>query len=71
MNDSYTLDLICFVFQKHGISFSKTVAAKLIGGEYQLEKLVLEGKIRMDKPTAKQNGKWHCNGADVLRFIKF
>lgn len=70
MNDSYSFDLICLVFQKRGITFSKTVAAKLVGGEYRLEKLVREGKIRMDKPTAKQNGKWHCNGSDVLRFIK-
>lgn len=71
MNDCDSLDLACIVFQRHGITFSKTVAAKLVGGEYRLEKLVIEGKIRMDKPTAKQNGKWHCNGGDVLRFIKF
>ena len=70
MNDSYSFDLICLVFQKRGITFSKTVAVKLVGGEYRLEKLVREGKIRVDKPTAKQNGKWHCNGSDVLRFIK-
>lgn len=70
MNDSYSFDLICLVFQKRGITFSKTAAAKLVGGEYQLEKLVREGKIRVDKPTAKQNGKWYCNGSDVLRFIK-
>lgn len=70
MNDCDSFDLICLVFQKHDITFSKNVAAKLVGGEYRLEKLVREGKIRMNKPTVKQNGKWHCNGSDVLRFIK-
>ena len=70
MNDCNSFELACLVFQKHGIKFSKTVAAKLVGGEYRLEKLVREGKIRMDKPTAKQNGKWYCDGSDVLSFIK-
>ena len=30
--------------------------------------LIEEGKIRSDKPTNKQNGKWFCNAADVLKF---
>ena len=62
--------MIYLVFDKHGIKFSKTEATKLVGGEYRLEKLVMAGEIRMDKPTAKQNGKWFCNAADVIRHIK-
>lgn len=66
----YQLDLICFAFRRLGITFSKATAAKIVGGEYRLEKLVREGKIHMDKPTAKQNGKWHCDGGDVISHIK-
>lgn len=70
ISDRYQLDVVRFVFNKRGITFSKAVAAKLVGGEYRLEKLVSEGKIRMEKPTAKQNGKWCCNGGDVIQNIK-
>ena len=70
-NDAqYRLELITRVFDKCRIRFSKREAAKLVGGEYRLEKLVLTGKIRMDKPTAKQNGKWFCNGIDVLKHVR-
>lgn len=70
ISDRYQLDVVRFVFNKRGITFSKAIAAKLVGGEYRLEKLVSEGKIRMEKPTAKQNGKWYCNGGDVIQNIK-
>lgn len=70
ISDSYQFDLVCFVFRKRGITFSKATAAKLVGGEYRLEKLVSEGEIRMEKPTSKQNGKWYCDGGDVIRNIK-
>lgn len=66
----YHLDLLRMVFNKHQIKFSKREAAKIVGGEYRLERLVEKGEIRMDKPTAKQNGKWFCNGFDVLRNVK-
>lgn len=69
-DSKYQLELVCFVFDKRGVKFSKATAAKLVGGEYRLEKLVMLGKIRMSKPTAKQNGKWFCNGGDVIRHIK-
>lgn len=65
------LDLLGHVFRNMGITFSKAVAAKIVGGEYRLEKLVSEGKINMTKPTAKQNGKWFCNGGDVISHLKF
>lgn len=66
----YLLDLIRHAFERRGITFSKAVAAKIVGGEYRLEKLVEQGEIRMEKPTARQNGKWFCNGGDVIRNIK-
>lgn len=67
----YRLDLIKMAFEKHQITFSKAVAAKIVGGEYRLEKLIRNGEIRADKPTAKQNGKWFCNGADVINNVRF
>ncbi len=63
------MEVIGIIFSRRDITFSKAVAAKIVGGEYRLEKLVAEGKIRMDKPTCKQNGKWFCDGADVMRNI--
>ena len=68
--DCETLQVISLIFSKLGITFSKAVAAKIVGGEYRLEKLVREGEIRMEKPTVKQNGKWFCNGGDVIQNIK-
>lgn len=68
--DGDTLQLVSIVFQRLNITFSKAVASKIVGGEYRLEKLVYAGKIRMEKPTAKQNGKWYCNGSDVIQNIK-
>ena len=70
ISDRYQFDMVSFVFRRLGITFSKATAAKLVGGEYRLEKLVSEGKIRMEKPTSKQNGKWICNGGDVISHIK-
>lgn len=68
--DPEQLNLMSIAFRKIGINFSKAVAAKIVGGEYRLEKLVSEGKIRVEKPTAKQNGKWYCNGGDVINHLK-
>lgn len=65
-----SLDVMRYAFDKCDITFSKSVAAKLVGGRYRLEKLITEGKIRMGKPTCKQNGKWFCIGSDVIRHIK-
>lgn len=69
--DSEQLNLLSMAFRKMDITFSKAVAAKIVGGEYRLEKLVSEGKIRVEKPTAKQNGKWFCDGGDVISHLKF
>lgn len=69
--DPEQLGLLSIAFRKMGITFSKAMAAKIVGGEYRLEKLVSEGKIRVEKPTAKQNGKWFCDGGDVIIHLKF
>lgn len=49
------------------MSLSKNQAQILVGGIRRLERLVAEGMIRARKTTDKQNGRWECNGADVIR----
>lgn len=49
-------------------TFGQRKSASLVGGLKRLLKLIEEGKIRSDKPTNTQNGKWFCNAADVLKF---
>lgn len=51
-------------------TFGQREAADIVGGRGRLFKLVGEGKIRAEKPTNKQNGKWFCNASDVLRFAR-
>lgn len=53
-----------------GVSFSKTQAAKLVGGRTRLESLVAQGKIIARKTSSRQNGKWFCDGIDVIMHIK-
>lgn len=50
--------------------FGYRTSAKIVGGRMRLDRLIMEGKIRADKPCAKQNGKWRCNAADVLRHTR-
>lgn len=67
----YRLELIPIILNKHGVVFSKTMAAKLVGGLGKLYWLIEHGKIRVEKKNlGKQNGKWHCNGGDVIRHMK-
>lgn len=53
-----------------GLTFCKDTAARIVGGRKRLEALISEGKIAAEKPTLKQNGKWYCNAADVLRHCR-
>lgn len=46
--------------------FGKDYSASIVGGEKKLISLMEEGKIESDKPIKAQNGKWHCNAAQVL-----
>ena len=67
----YRLDAIPVAFSRHGIMFSKTTAAKLVGGRTRLRKLMEMGKVRVEKKAmGTQNGKWYCNGGDVIQHIK-
>lgn len=50
-----------------GETFSKDLSAKIVGGVKKLEDLIAAGAIEADKPNNVQNGKWHCNAAQVLR----
>jgi hypothetical protein len=50
------------------VTFSKNTATKLVGGQRRLENLVAEDRIRAIKTTDKQNGRWECNGSDVIRY---
>lgn len=49
-------------------TFGQREAADIVGGRGRLFRLVGEGKIRAEKPTKVQNGKWFCNASDVLRY---
>lgn len=53
-----------------GETFSKDRAAKIVGGTKRLEELIARGEIVAEKPSNVQNGKWHCNAADVLRHCR-
>lgn len=54
----------------NGMSFGQRQASEIVGGRGRLFRLVSEGKIRSDKPTNKQNGKWFCNASDVIRYAQ-
>lgn len=64
------LDKICSTCYRKGITFSKNTAMKLIGSRNKLERLVAEGKIRMESKGDAQNSKWQLNAGDVLYHAK-
>ena len=51
-------------------TFSKQEAASIVGGRARLVRLVESGEIRADKKSSRQNGRWYCNAADVLRHCR-
>lgn len=65
-----TIESICTTCYKKGITFSKNTAMKLVGSRTRLERLVAEGKIRMDRKGEAQNSKWKLNAGDVLYHAK-
>ena len=48
-------------------TFGRDEAADIVGGLSNLKKLIGKGKIRAEKKTQKQNGKWFCNAYDVIK----
>lgn len=53
-----------------GEVFSKDKAASIVGGPAKLEMLIASGEIEAEKKSSKQNGKWFCNAAQVLRHCR-
>lgn len=51
-------------------TFGQRLAAEIVGGRGRLLRLIEGKKIRANKPTNKQNGKWFCNAADVLKYAQ-
>lgn len=49
------------------VTFGKDVSAMIVGGVKKLENLIAAGKIRAEKRSNSQSGKWFCNASDVLR----
>ena len=58
------LDNILTVMSRR--TFSKSEADRIVGGKGKLTELIVCGKVRMEKPSDAQNGKWQCNAGDVL-----
>lgn len=50
--------------------FGYRMASTIVGGRTRLDRLIIEGKIRAEKQSQAQNGKWRCNAADVLRYVR-
>ena len=60
------LETIHFVMNQ--TYFGRNESARIVGGIGRLMKLCEQGKIRAEKPTKTQNGKWFCNASVVLRY---
>lgn len=52
------------------LTFSKDVAAWIVGGPKKLESLIACKEIEARKDSSAQNGKWKCNAAQVLRHCR-
>lgn len=52
------------------MKFSWSVAVHLVGGRKRLERLMLEEKVRYDKPFGAVNTKWQFAANDILNNIK-
>lgn len=47
-------------------TFSKELAAHIVGGVGKLERLIASEEIEANKPSYKQNGKWYVCAPQVL-----
>lgn len=54
----------------NGETFGLKKASRIVGGQTRLMRLIEEGKIRTEKRSNTQNGKWFCNAGDVLRYAR-
>ncbi|MBO4550786.1 MAG: hypothetical protein J5733_08650 [Bacteroidaceae bacterium] len=53
-----------------GQTFSKELAAHIVGGVGKLEKLISAEHVQAEKPSMKQNGKWFVCAPQVLVHCK-
>lgn len=53
-----------------GLTFSWTMAERLVGGEKRLKRLMQEGKVQYDKPFGAPNTRWMFNAEDIVRNVK-
>lgn len=58
------------ISQVEGMTLSWKIAQKLVGGKKRLERLMMEEKVRYDKPEGAPNTKWQFNAADIFSNIK-
>lgn len=56
--------------QVNGMTLSWKVSQKLVGGKKRLERLMMEEKVRYDKPEGASNTKWLFNASDIFANIK-
>jgi hypothetical protein len=58
------------ITQVEGMTLSWKTSQKLVGGKKRLERLMLEEKVRYDKPEGASNTKWLFNAVDIFTNIK-
>lgn len=58
------------ISQVEGMTLSWKISQKLVGGKKRLEKLMMEEKVRYDKPEGAVNTKWLFNAVDIFSNIK-
>lgn len=56
--------------QVEGMTLSWKIAQKLVGGKKRLERLMLEEKVRYEKPDGAPNKKWLFNACDIFENVK-
>ena len=67
------LEEIYAILRTKNITLSKTVASKIVGGRYTLDKLIATKRIRT---TQREDGRgqfrrYDCNAADVLQHVNY
>lgn len=70
IHEPVTIRQLISIMLRNEMTFGQREASKIVGGRTRLERLVAEGRIRMEKPTMAQNGKWFCNAGDVVFYAK-
>lgn len=56
--------------QMDGVTLSWKIAQKVVGGKKRLERLMVEERVRFDKPVGAPNTKWQFNASDIFENVK-